>query len=109
MPNDRSDTLVVAEPAVTGLMGWRPEWRVILPALAGLVLLFGILPVIGNDYWFNAILIPFLVLALAGLGLNVLTGYAGQPSLGSGALMSIGAFASYNFCCACRCSRCRWR
>jgi branched-chain amino acid transport system permease protein len=97
MPNDRSDTLVVAEPAVTGLMGWRPEWRVILPALAGLVLLFGILPVIGNDYWFNAILIPFLVLALAGLGLNVLTGYAGQPSLGSGALMSIGAFASYNF------------
>jgi branched-chain amino acid transport system permease protein len=54
-------------------------------------------PILGNDYWFSAILIPFLVLALAGLGLNLLTGYAGQLSLGSAAFMSLGAFASYNF------------
>jgi branched-chain amino acid transport system permease protein len=96
MPNDQSDTLVVTEPAVAGLAGWRTDWRTILPVLSGFVLLFGVIPEIGSDYWFNAVLIPFLVLSLAGLGLNVLTGYAGQPSLGSGALMSIGAFASYN-------------
>ena len=50
-----------------------------------------------NDYWFSAILIPFLALSLAGLGLNLLTGYAGQLSLGSAAFMAVGAFAAYNF------------
>ena len=54
-------------------------------------------PFIGNDYWFSAVLIPFLVLSLAGLGLNLLTGYAGQLSLGSAAFMAVGAFAAYNF------------
>lgn len=58
---------------------------------------FVIVPFIGNDYWFSAILIPFLVLSLAGLGLNLLTGYAGQLSLGSAAFMAVGAFAAYNF------------
>jgi branched-chain amino acid transport system permease protein len=55
-----------------------------------------VVPLVGNDYWFSAILIPFLVLSLAGLGLNLLTGYAGQLSLGSAAFMSVGAFAAYN-------------
>lgn len=58
---------------------------------------FIVVPFIGNDYWFSAILIPFLVLSLAGLGLNLLTGYAGQLSLGSAAFMAVGAFAAYNF------------
>ncbi|MFM0109806.1 branched-chain amino acid ABC transporter permease [Paraburkholderia nemoris] len=53
-------------------------------------------PILGNDYWLNAILIPFLVLSLAGLGLNLVTGYAGQFSLGSAAFMSVGAYATYN-------------
>jgi branched-chain amino acid transport system permease protein len=61
-----------------------------------LVVVFGVLPAIGTDYWFNAILIPLAVLSLASLGLNVLTGYSGQASLGSGAIMSVGAFATYN-------------
>jgi branched-chain amino acid transport system permease protein len=65
--------------------------------LALVVLAFGIVPFVGNDYWFSAILIPFLTLALAGLGLNILTGYAGQLSLGSAAFMAVGAFAAYNF------------
>ena len=55
-----------------------------------------VVPVWGNDYWLNAILIPFLVLSLAGLGLNLVTGYAGQLSLGSAAFMSVGAYATYN-------------
>jgi branched-chain amino acid transport system permease protein len=55
------------------------------------------MPFVGNDYWFSAVLVPFLVLSLAGLGLNLLTGYAGQLSLGSAAFMAVGAFATYNF------------
>jgi branched-chain amino acid transport system permease protein len=65
--------------------------------LAALLLVaFVVVPWLGNDYWLSAILIPFLVLSLAGLGLNLLTGYAGQLSLGSAALMAVGAFATYN-------------
>lgn len=52
---------------------------------------------LADDYWYNAILIPWLVLSLAGLGLNLLTGFAGQLSLGSAAFMAVGAFAAYNF------------
>jgi branched-chain amino acid transport system permease protein len=97
MPSDRSDATVVVGQSRAGLAGWGPQSRQLVPLLAGAVLVFGVIPALGNDYWFNAILIPFFVLSLAALGLNVLTGYAGQASLGSGAVMSVGAFASYNF------------
>src|SRR5688572_5529832 len=54
-------------------------------------------PLIATPYVFSAILVPFLIFSLAALGLNILTGYAGQVSLGSAAFMAVGAFASYNF------------
>src|SRR6267143_1351535 len=57
---------------------------------------FLVVPLIGNQYWFSAILTPFLVFALATLGLNILTGYAGQLSLGTAAFMAVGAFMAYN-------------
>ncbi|MCW5624257.1 MAG: branched-chain amino acid ABC transporter permease, partial [Burkholderiales bacterium] len=65
----------------------------------GLLLAFAfvVVPFIGNEYWFNAILIPLLVFSLAALGLNILTGYTGQLSLGSAAFMAVGAYAAYNF------------
>ncbi|WP_120342659.1 branched-chain amino acid ABC transporter permease [Paraburkholderia fungorum] len=66
-----------------------------LAALLALIAFIAV-PLFGNDYWLNAILIPFLVLSLAGLGLNLVTGYAGQLSLGSAAFMSVGAYATYN-------------
>jgi branched-chain amino acid transport system permease protein len=50
----------------------------------------------GNDYIYKGLLIPFLILALGAVGLNILTGYCGQISLGAGAFMAIGAYASYN-------------
>ena len=56
-----------------------------------------VVPLVASQYWLNAIMIPFLIFALAALGLNILTGYAGQLSLGSAAFMAVGAFASYNF------------
>ncbi len=62
-----------------------------------LIVAFVVVPQVASPYFFSAILIPFLVLSLAALGLNILTGYAGQLSLGSAAFMAVGAFASYNF------------
>ncbi len=62
-----------------------------------LALAFVGLPLLGNEYLFRAILIPFLILSLAALGLNVLVGYCGQISLGTGAFMAVGAYAAYNF------------
>jgi len=73
--------------------------RTALPALIASVAIVAaaFLPfAIGSDYLFSAILVPVLILSLAGLGLNILTGYAGQLSLGSAAFMAIGAFATYN-------------
>src|SRR6187397_967401 len=62
-----------------------------------LVVAFVVIPLTATPYLFSAILIPCLILALAALGLNILTGYAGQLSLGTAAFMAVGAFASYNF------------
>ncbi|MCB1895984.1 MAG: branched-chain amino acid ABC transporter permease [Zoogloeaceae bacterium] len=56
-----------------------------------------VIPVIANEYWLKAILVPVLIFSLAAIGLNILTGYAGQLSLGSAAFMAVGAFGAYNF------------
>jgi branched-chain amino acid transport system permease protein len=56
-----------------------------------------VVPLVASEYLFRAVLIPFLILALAALGLNILVGYCGQISLGTGAFMAVGAYAAYNF------------
>jgi branched-chain amino acid transport system permease protein len=56
-----------------------------------------VVPALADEYVFRAILIPFLILSLAALGLNILVGYCGQVSLGTGAFMAVGAYAAYNF------------
>jgi branched-chain amino acid transport system permease protein len=48
-----------------------------------------------NDYWVNAVFLPFLIYAIAAIGLNILTGYCGQVSLGTGGFMAVGAYAVY--------------
>src|SRR5580700_4805119 len=58
--------------------------------------LLAVLPLLVDDYVLSAILVPFLALSLAGIGQNLVTGYAGQLSLGSAAFMSVGAFATYD-------------
>src|SRR3954465_1020754 len=68
--------------------------RIAMAAL--LVIAFVVVPLVGNQYWLSALITPFLVLALATLGLNILTGYAGQLSLGTAAFMAVGAFMAYN-------------
>jgi branched-chain amino acid transport system permease protein len=65
-------------------------------AIAWVVFAFAVVPFIVSEYLFLAILIPFLILSLAAIGLNVLVGYCGQVSLGTGAFMAIGAYSAYN-------------
>ncbi|MDA0653199.1 MAG: branched-chain amino acid ABC transporter permease [Proteobacteria bacterium] len=56
---------------------------------------FVVIPAFASDYFFEIIMINFLFFAVAAIGLNVLTGYCGQISLGTGGFMAVGAVASY--------------
>lgn len=66
----------------------------------GILVLFLIgvvaIPLLADEYLLRAIFIPFVILSLAALGVNILVGYCGQISLGSGAFMAVGAYAAYN-------------
>ncbi|WP_137919832.1 branched-chain amino acid ABC transporter permease [Hydrogenophaga sp. 2FB] len=65
-------------------------WALIALAFIGV-------PMLADEYLLRAILIPFLIMSLAALGVNILVGYCGQISLGSGAFMAVGAYGAYNF------------
>jgi branched-chain amino acid transport system permease protein len=67
------------------------RWVVGLAVLAAVVLP----PLVASEYWLQAILIPFLIYSLAAIGLNLLTGYAGQLSLGTGGFMAVGAYSAF--------------
>jgi branched-chain amino acid transport system permease protein len=60
-----------------------------------LAVAFLVIPATANAFLLNAIMIPFLVFSLAAIGLNLLTGYTGLLSLGTGAFMGVGAYACY--------------
>jgi len=62
-----------------------------------LVVAFVVVPGLASDYLLRALLIPFVIMSLAALGVNILVGYCGQISLGSGAFMAVGAYGAYNF------------
>ena len=65
----------------------------------GLVAVFAV-PALASNYFLETIFVPFLVFALAAIGLNILTGYCGQLSLGTGGFMACGAFFSYKLATA---------
>jgi branched-chain amino acid transport system permease protein len=67
------------------------RWAIVLVLVAAYV----VVPLIADEYWLQAILIPFLIFSLAAIGLNLLTGYAGQLSLGTGGFMAVGAYSAY--------------
>jgi len=64
--------------------------------LALLAFAFLVMPAIATDYLFLSLVTPFLILAIAAIGLNILVGYCGQISLGTAAFMAVGAYAGYN-------------
>jgi len=65
-----------------------------------LVAAFLVPPLIANEYWLQAVLIPFLIYSLAAIGLNLLTGYAGLLSLGTGGFMAVGAYSAFKIATA---------
>src|SRR5438128_1802244 len=71
-------------------------WIRPLGAATLLLVAFVLAPLVLPPYWLTSLLTPFLIFAIAAMGLNMLVGYAGQLSLGSAAFMAVGAFASYN-------------
>jgi branched-chain amino acid transport system permease protein len=72
--------------------GSRGNWPLII-ALAAII--YAVVPAMASDYFLGAIIVPVLIMAIAALGLNLLMGYAGQPSLGTGGLMAVGAYVCY--------------
>ncbi|MGP1629758.1 MAG: branched-chain amino acid ABC transporter permease [Giesbergeria sp.] len=62
-----------------------------------IVAAFVAVPLFASEYLYTSILIPFVIMSLAALGVNVLVGYCGQISLGSAAFMAVGAYGAYNF------------
>jgi branched-chain amino acid transport system permease protein len=59
-----------------------------------LIMAFLVIPLAASEYWISSIMIPFYCFSLAALGLNILTGYAGQVSIGHAAFMAVGAYGS---------------
>jgi branched-chain amino acid transport system permease protein len=82
-------TSYVADQAIFPLLQDRAGMLVILFTA------FVLIPLTASDFVLSSILIPFLIFSLAAIGLNILTGYAGQLSLGTGAFMGVGAYACY--------------
>jgi branched-chain amino acid transport system permease protein len=73
----------------------------LMPARSGrlllvvLLALYLVLPFRLDDFWASVLTLAGIT-AIGALGLNLLTGYAGQPSLGTAAFIGLGAFtASY--------------
>jgi branched-chain amino acid transport system permease protein len=56
---------------------------------------FVLLPLFGSHFLISSVLIPALIFSLAAIGLNLLTGYTGLLSLGTGGFMGVGAYACY--------------
>jgi len=72
------------------------RWFVIAVVLAAYL----VVPMVANSYWYEVILLPVVVMSLSALGLNVLTGYCGQISLGHGGFMAVGAFSAFKIATA---------
>lgn len=88
--NGHFKTSYAADQQIFGIA--QDRWAI----LALIAFAFVGVPLLADEYLFRAIFIPFLILALAAVGVNILVGYCGQISLGSGAFMAVGAYAAYN-------------
>jgi branched-chain amino acid transport system permease protein len=82
-------TTYAADEAIFPIV--QDRWFVLLAVGAAVL----VPPLAANEYWLQAILIPLLIYSLAALGLNLLTGYAGQLSLGTGGFMAVGAYSAF--------------
>ena len=70
---------------------------VVVPVGLYLMVQGGLMAASTKDYLYNSIFLLLLVNSMAALGLNILTGYCGQISLGTAAFMGVGAFTAFKF------------
>jgi branched-chain amino acid transport system permease protein len=82
-------TSYIADQAIFPILQDRIGMAVIL------FVAFVVVPAAGNSFLLNAVMIPFLIFSLAAIGLNILIGYTGLISLGTGGFMGVGAYACY--------------
>ena len=82
-------TTYTADQAVFPIV--QDRWFIAAVAFLALV----VVPLVANEYWLQVVLIPFLIFSLAAIGLNLLTGYTGQLSLGTGGFMAVGGYMTY--------------
>ncbi|HRK23473.1 MAG TPA: branched-chain amino acid ABC transporter permease [Beijerinckiaceae bacterium] len=66
----------------------------LIGVLAIIAVAYVLIPMTGK-FFIGTVMIPFLVFVMASIGLNILTGYTGLLSLGTGAFMGVGAYACY--------------
>ena len=64
-------------------------------AIAYLYIPFFGIPGLEYGFALNAIMIPVLIFTITTIGLNILVGFTGQISLGTGAFMGVGAYSCY--------------
>ncbi len=83
------------EVDVTTLSVKGPVWKNWQGIALALVLLAA--PIFADRYWLSVVIAPWMILSLAGIGLNVKTGYAGLLSVGAGGFMAVGAYGMYAF------------
>src|SRR6266566_4393389 len=80
--------LTVRRPLLGSLIsGWRP------PAIAAGLVLIVLLPFVAKNFFIFQLTLA-LIYAIAILGLNLLTGFNGQFSLGHSAFYAIGAYTA---------------
>ena len=84
--------LVTSHDQSLAFFGSLRNWPIVF---AITVILYLIVPAVGNDYVLGSIFVPVAIMSIAVMGLNLIMGYAGQPSLGTGGLMAVGAFTAY--------------
>ncbi len=72
------------------------RWAMIAICVLALVAV----PALASEYLLQSVLLPFLLYAIAAMGLNILLGYCGQISLGTAGFMAVGAFTAYKFATA---------
>lgn len=83
---------IAERPAIASTRAVTPAWQRALMIVAGILVALAPLWVLESFHLFQ--LTMAVIMALAVLGLNIVTGYNGQISLGHGAFYAVGAYVT---------------
>lgn len=77
---------------VEAILHTRTQWGLFIALVVGLI----VFPLVGSSFWVSFIMLACISLITV-FGLQILTGYCGQISLGQAAFVGVGAYAYANF------------